>query len=715
MQKLTTVKALAYSLAVLFGTATLSACGGGSSSSNDDGSSAQNVAPIILQLSIQNTASEQSFLNSVLTLSYQYSDAESDLEGVSVIQWLRAGEPVEGEDGLTYTASTDDLGKEIQAKVTPVALTGEITGQPLTSRGIVIENSAPQIQQLTLLDVNGNEAFAGDVLTASYHYVDLEGDAEGETKVRWLRDDDIITGASELNYTLTTDDLEKEISIEVKPVALTGATDGAAVTATPISAYQKEFLSITEVSSSTNDFELWQLSGSGKLSLVKDINPTKSSRIHSIIPFGNQYIFLADDGVHGIEPWITDGTEGNTRLLKDIRIGVETSAYSLYPNKIIDNKFYFIADDGIHGQELWVTDGTKDGTILLADVNGSELSSAIDNFIKFNGMLLFSAADSTHGKELWRSDGTPEGTSILKDIRAGNENGIGYVTEEEVSFYKNEMYFSAYQSGLWKTDGTSAGTQLVKSQLSNSLTSVILGEKYTLLSDDRMCIFYATELSRDSNKYSYTLHCLNESEGDLVEFDLGVELASNKDLLVYDGLLYVIATASDNKEGLYVFDSSLTSKRLLIEDSNITEFEIHTKFKGKLMVNINRNNLWIVGNDLGDSILLHDNIYIYNGMKNTHIEYGGKLYFSAAHYGVWEVDMWVSDGTLEGTTIHKLLNTAEKGSYPSDYHKLGGKFYFFTDRYNDSYTPTLFSSDGTVAGTLPVTQDNSIFQREHIK
>jgi hypothetical protein len=245
MQKLSAFKASAYSLALLFATAILSACGGGGSSSNSDGSSAQNTAPIIQQLSIQNTANDQSFLNSVLTLSYQYSDAENDLEGASVIQWLRAGELIEGEVDSTYTATLEDIGKDIQARVSPVALTGELTGQPSTTEAILIENNAPQVQQLTLIDVNGNEAFIGDVLTASYQYVDVEGDLEGATKVRWLRGGEVIADASELSYALTAEDLEKEISIEIQPVALKGTIDGIGVSATPISAYQRKLLSIT--------------------------------------------------------------------------------------------------------------------------------------------------------------------------------------------------------------------------------------------------------------------------------------------------------------------------------------------------------------------------------------------------------------------------------------------------------------------------------------
>jgi ELWxxDGT repeat protein len=34
---------------------------------------------------------------------------------------------------------------------------------------------------------------------------------------------------------------------------------------------------------------------------------------------GGRLLFTADDGVRGWEPWITDGTEAGTKLLKDIR------------------------------------------------------------------------------------------------------------------------------------------------------------------------------------------------------------------------------------------------------------------------------------------------------------------------------------------------------------------------------------------------------------
>ncbi len=37
---------------------------------------------------------------------------------------------------------------------------------------------------------------------------------------------------------------------------------------------------------------------------------------------------------------------------------------------------YFAADDGSHGRELWITDGTRGGTRLVVDLLPGEESSA---------------------------------------------------------------------------------------------------------------------------------------------------------------------------------------------------------------------------------------------------------------------------------------------------------------------------------------------------
>ena len=42
-------------------------------------------------------------------------------------------------------------------------------------------------------------------------------------------------------------------------------------------------------------------------------------------PLGDAIVFNAEDGVHGVEPWVSDGTEMGTRLLHDINNGSPSS------------------------------------------------------------------------------------------------------------------------------------------------------------------------------------------------------------------------------------------------------------------------------------------------------------------------------------------------------------------------------------------------------
>jgi ELWxxDGT repeat protein len=133
---------------------------------------------------------------------------------------------------------------------------------------------------------------------------------------------------------------------------------------------------------------------------------------------GGQVFFAADDGVHGKELWVNDGSPSGDQFLGDLCPG----ACSSNPTSLVHfgGLLYFVADDGVHGREIWRTDGTAAGTTLAVDVNPG-VGDGVDSLADAGGQYLFGvlAATGTAGKEPFRTDGTPAGTQGMGDLNPG--------------------------------------------------------------------------------------------------------------------------------------------------------------------------------------------------------------------------------------------------------------------------------------------------------
>ena len=62
-------------------------------------------------------------------------------------------------------------------------------------------------------------------------------------------------------------------------------------------------------------------------------------------------VYAANDGVNGVEPWVSNGTEAGTRILQNIAPGATSSNPRSFTQS--GDRVYFAADDGTSGVELW--------------------------------------------------------------------------------------------------------------------------------------------------------------------------------------------------------------------------------------------------------------------------------------------------------------------------------------------------------------------------
>lgn len=252
--------------------------------------------------------------------------------------------------------------------------------------------------------------------------------------------------------------------------------------------------------------------------ILPELAPSTGYTYYDLVVVNDRAYFFANDGVHGAEPWVSDGTEDGTYMIADVTPGPASSGmtttwgrprkcyvamgervytvlstpqtgYELWsigsqsndvtlvkdigpgpvsgalPNSMFqwNGRLYFVAADAVHGYELWCTDGTEAGTYMVSDIHEGTAHSAPSNFCAFNGRLWFTARDAASYSQLWSTDGTLEGTRVLGPLPSST---LGYtVYDETLNQIGDHLYFF-YRDGsfdrLWRTDGTIEGTQAVE-------------------------------------------------------------------------------------------------------------------------------------------------------------------------------------------------------------------------------------------------------------
>ena len=442
---------------------------------------------------------------------------------------------------------------------------------------------------------------------------------------------------------------------------------------------------------------------------------------------------------------------GGAQLLKDINTtdnprSNRPSGSRIYNLTEFDGRLFFSANDGISGQELWVSDCTTEGTQLLKDINISDNQYfgyyRPSGFTEFGGQLFFVANDGISGQELWVSDGTTEGTQLLKDINISDNSHRSFLSgsfPSRFTEFDSQLFFVAYDGitgdELWVSDGTTEGTQLLKDinttdnkpyddatnipfgftefdgQLFFSANDGIAGQELWVSDGTAEGTQLLKDINTTDNRYS------NRSSGSRIN-----------NLTEFDGQLFFSANDGIAGQELWVSDGTAEGTQLL-KDINTTDnpygrdnsplgssLSSFTELNSQLFFvandGITARELWVSDGTAEGTQLLKD-INIDNSNPNgrgnnpydssgasiySFTEFDGQLFF-VANDGIVGLELWGSDGTTEGTTLLKDINPDNDNYFirPSDLTVAGDLLFFTTD---DGITGReLWVSDGTTEGT----------------
>jgi ELWxxDGT repeat protein len=445
--------------------------------------------------------------------------------------------------------------------------------------------------------------------------------------------------------------------------------------------------------------ELWRTDGTeAGTQLVRDLVPgsTNSSPV-GLLAVGDRIFFVAQDGQRQTL-WVSDGSAAGTRVVNP---GVTANL----PLANVDGTVYFAGANLLNGFEPWKSDGTAEGTVMIANLSADGApSSQPTNLTAAGDWVYFRAWDglrpqtgNTPPATLWRSDGTPEGTlELLGSYPAGPFFAVG-----------RSLLFG--ESDWWISDGTPSGTRRALELESRfpwpRYVMGVLGETVVIASGEKL---YATKLAAGTPAVLLS----EESGGRLVEwagkafffsqqFDTSalrvtdgtpggtyrikaLPGSAGSNAAVMGGHLYFTVWNSGSSlwrsDGTHEGTVSIPSPPGTLSDLVAAGRQLFFTANEQLAVTDGRAEARLLGAKVTEGP----------------VAVGDRVVFSATDPASG-TELWVSDGTPEGTKLLRDINPGTFGSTPQSLTAAGGLVYF--SAFSSGLGVELWVTDGTQEGT----------------
>jgi ELWxxDGT repeat protein len=411
-----------------------------------------------------------------------------------------------------------------------------------------------------------------------------------------------------------------------------------------------------------NNLELWRSDGTtAGTSMVTTVtaNPTANEFAYPVFEkVGSKVVYIADDAQNGPQLWSSDGTLANT-----IRLTSATAPPNAFqvasPMTIIGGTAYFDISDGASTatRSVWRTDGTVAGTLRAGGLPAIDAGEAGGTRIAGDTSTIYFGIYPTLGgpASVYKYQPASDTGSLAKA-------GLPLTGTDEFAFNNGLVFFSVNDPTIgdepWVSDGTATGTRLIEDldpQLADNGSSpdefVDFGGRLAFAADDGIA---GRELwISDGTAGGTTL---------LADINPGAPSSNPNHVFTANGALYFFATDASGSSKFMHLAGAGTSVQILATLSPVpTNFASPCVSDGAVVI-------------------------------------GTKIYF-AANDGQSGLELWISDGTVQGT--HRVADIASGAgdAYPCYLTALNGRVYFsaFGPAGNE-----LWSSDGTSVGTLQV-------------
>lgn len=403
--------------------------------------------------------------------------------------------------------------------------------------------------------------------------------------------------------------------------------------------------------------------------LVRDIDPRTASltTLYTADLNGNDAILWTNKGLYR-----TDGTAAGTVLLREGFIVTNNPRLT----RVGDDVYFTAKEPPFNSNwQLWKTDGTAGGTVKLATSPGE-----YRNLANCNGTLYVGRSG-----QLWKSNGTVESTQLVEDFTSPT------TYPDAMTWYNGKVYFAVRASegtGLWSTDGTSQGTTFVKSMAvsDNPISEITLVGG--LMYFDGLESAFGHEPWRSDGSASGTFRLRDIATGSAHSRPEGFIDTANGVVFIADDVLYQTngTTVSRLHGG---FGDPGTFFRDPIGVGNVALFTGYTDDHGR--------ELWRSDGTRAGTYILKDirpNSQQDAGSNPAELGSTGSKAFFTADDGANGKELWISDGTADGTL---LITDYTDDILLSEFVPSGNRVYFSS--HNPLYGTESHVSDGTRAGT----------------